>query len=284
MTENLLDLIAYHEKWHSKVQKERKQYIYSPNEYLIEEIFNRINIKKGLFVEFGAWDGICLSNTRKLFKSGWEGILIESDKKRYEELKNNYKCSKNIITINQFLDTKDNLIDNIFFKYLNKNIDFCSIDIDGLDLDIFETFSINMPKVVCIEGGQILDPNHPRISSELSSHNIQQSLSTMNDVFESKGYKLLCSYQDAFFIQKKFFHLFNVDKNLLNNYIEGLIALPRIPYIKKILDNHNLNNQIIDQSVLGIPDNELYQISNNSDKNKKQEWINYRYSTIKKKP
>ena len=37
---------------------------------IIEEIFKRLNIKNGIFCEFGAWDGFHLSNARKLVDEG----------------------------------------------------------------------------------------------------------------------------------------------------------------------------------------------------------------------
>jgi len=281
MKENLLDLVAYHKKWHSKVQNHRKKYIYNTNDYLIEEIFSRLKITDGVFVEFGAWDGVHLSNTKKLFDNGWRGLLIEPDNNKFKDLENNYKDTDRVICIKRFLDTKENLIDDIFEQCLEENIDFCSIDIDGLDLDIFETFKINLPKVVCIEGGQILEPNYPRISSELSSNNIQQSLSVMNDVFESKGYKLLCAYQDAFFIKEEYFHLFNVDESLYNQYIEGLIVIPRLPYIKSILDKHGLTNNIIEKALSDVPNDKLSWVMHQADAVGKQQWVDEYYESIK---
>ena len=53
---------------------------------IIEKIFNTIGVKKGNFVEFGAWDGIYLSNCRKLYEEGWSGVFIEGDKKKHELL------------------------------------------------------------------------------------------------------------------------------------------------------------------------------------------------------
>ena len=281
--ENLLDLVAYHEKWHADVQAARQPYLYNTNDFLIEEIFKRLQVDKGVFVEFGAWDGIYLSNTRQLFQNGWSGLLIEGDEERYQHLEKNYRDAPRVATVKAFVNTDDILIDDIFEKHLNANIDFCSIDIDGLDLDIFETFKTNLPKVVCIEGGQVLHPEAPRVSREIAADNIQQSLRVMTSVFESKGYRLLCTYQDAFFIKHEYFNLFNVEENLMNQYIDGLIALPRLPYLIKLLDSHGLSNMIIDSAVADIPASILKYVITQGDKKAKMMWVNDFYGPIKQK-
>lgn len=279
--ENLLNFIGYHEKWHSQAQNFRKKCTYSVNEFLIEEIFKRLNIKNGVFVEFGAWDGIHLSNTRKLFEEGWGGLLIEGSFEKYNILEKNYKDFDRVVTVNSFIDTKSNLIDDIFIKNLNSNIDFCSIDIDGLDLDIFNTFKVNLPKVVCIEGGQTLHPLYPKIPSHLAKNNIGQSLFTMNKNFESKGYRLLCAYQDAFFVKEEFFSLFNVDENLVNQYIDGLIALPRIPYLKELLFESKMSNSLIDQALFGMSDKDVNNLSSLSTKEDKMKWVDEYFELVK---
>ena len=90
------------------------------NDGIIEYIFDRLQIDKGLFVEFGAWDGVKNSNCKKLFDSGWEGIFIEPDRERYGELKHNYRKNDDIICLRKkvgFLD--DELFDKIVDPYLN---------------------------------------------------------------------------------------------------------------------------------------------------------------------
>jgi len=247
LKEDLLDYIGYSKKWHGTVQSFRSSFEYSPNEHLISEIFNRLNITKGLCVEFGAWDGIHNSNTKKLIDQGWHSIQIEPNHSRFFQLKENYKNNSKVFCINSFINTKKNLFDDVV--KIKKNIDFCSIDIDGLDLDVFETFEKNLPKVVCIEGGQMLMPDHKRVSTQISKNNIQQSLSIINEVFEQKGYKIICSYQDTFFVQKEFYHFFNVSNNLLELYLNGLSALPRFPWIKQKLDQNNLKNEIVEEVI-----------------------------------
>ena len=217
------------------------------NDGIIEFILRKIQIKKGFFVEFGAWDGIKNSNCKKLFEEGWDGIFIESDKNRYKQLKKNYIKFNNISCIHAKIGTKKNLFDNVIKLYLkNKKIDFCSIDIDGLDLEVFETFKKYMPTVICIEGGQMLHPCYKRIDASLAKYNIQQSLKVMVDSFKSKSYEILCSYQDSFFIKEDFYSYFNTEKNLLKLYFNGIkTSYHRCPFIKKYLKKVKLKNPII---------------------------------------
>ncbi len=227
----------------------KKIYSTIGNDGIIEYIFNKINIEKGIFVEFGAWDGIKNSNCRKLFDKGWNGLFIEGDKQKYIDLVNNYKDYNNISCCNKIVDFKNNKFDNIIDLYLkNKNIDFCSIDIDGLDLEIFETFEKYFPSVVCIEGGQMLYPYYKRIKKSLAKRNIQQSLKTMVEAFEKREYKILCSYQDSFFIKKELYNLFDVDTDLIELYFNGLLAsYRRLPFINKYLKKVKLKNHIVNR-------------------------------------
>lgn len=44
---------------------------------IIREVFRRLNVPKGFFIEFGGWDGIYFSNARLLFEESWSGMFIE---------------------------------------------------------------------------------------------------------------------------------------------------------------------------------------------------------------
>jgi len=52
---------------------------------IIEEILKRLNINNGWVCEFGAWDGIHLSNTFNLVKKGFNAVFIEGDFKKYKD-------------------------------------------------------------------------------------------------------------------------------------------------------------------------------------------------------
>jgi len=227
-----------------------KKRVYSVpgNDGIIEYIFKKLRINNGIFVEFGAWDGIKNSNCRKLLEEGWNGIFIESNISKYNNLVNNYKKYKHIYCCNNFVGFEGSAkFDNIVDPYLNgKQIDFCSIDIDGLDLEVFETFEKYLPTVVCIEGGQMLEPNHERVPKSISKNNIQQSLYVIDQSFKNKGYRLLCSYQDSFFVKEKYFNLFDVSQKIEDIYLDGLESHHRrLPWILKTIKTCGLRNKIV---------------------------------------
>ena len=239
LTDNFINLLDYRNSCYSHIG----------NDGIIKYIFDKINIKKGSFVEFGAWDGEWNSNCRKLFENGWGGIFIESDLNNFNKLVKKYDKYKRITCLNSYIGLSGNkLFDNVVKPYVNNdNIDFCSIDIDGLDLEVFETFERYCPTVICIEGGQMLHPYHKKISKVKAKHNIQQSLKIMTNIFEKKGYRVLCSYQDSFFIKQEFYSFFNVSSDLLTLYFNGLRAIPRrMPFIQKYTSKVGLRNNIID--------------------------------------
>src|SRR5262249_23348849 len=107
---------------------------------ILAEIFRRLNIAKGTFVEFGAWDGVYLSNCRFLYEKGWRGIFIEPTPKRFADLSKRYRNDPTITCINAAIGTArgTTLAEVLVDKKIDVNaIDFVSIDVDGPDLDVF---------------------------------------------------------------------------------------------------------------------------------------------------
>jgi hypothetical protein len=225
------------------------KYTSTGNDGIIEQIFETLGVKEGFFVEFGAWDGLHGCNCRKLCEEGWSGIFIEPILRRYLKLYWNYRRNRHVRTIWSMVSTEGkNRFDCIMDRCsVNFEIDFCSIDIDGPDVDVFETFENHLPKVVCIEGGQMLHPLHDRIPSEVANNNIQQSLSVIVEIGRKKGYKPVCSYQDTFLVKKKLYDKFGVTGDLVRMYFDGLKAHHRrLPWIQKKLREVNMLNPIVD--------------------------------------
>lgn len=182
---------------------------------IIEEIFKRIGITQGFFVEFGAWDGIFLSNTRHLWENGWQGAMIEADPTRYALLKQNYSKKSGIIPINEFVSwhsksTEGLLFDEIKKKYFNsRDIDFLSIDIDGCDFLVLKSLACR-PKVICMENGlkwhPLLDKEVPE---DIAKNNLHQPIQIVMDYASKIGYKVICTTINIFLVREEFSHLFN---------------------------------------------------------------------------
>jgi len=238
------------------------KYTSTGNDGVIEFIFKTLGKQEGFFVEFGAVDGIKGSNCRKLWEQDWKGIFIEADSDKYLQLVSNYKPEdlmwpwfedkyifEDVACIRSYVDRTENKFDKLVEGLIPPSgIDFCSIDIDGLDVEVFETFEKFLPSVVCIEGGQMLEPTTPRVPVHIAKNNIQQSLSTMVEVFKLRGYKLLCTYQDSFFIKEELCDKFDVSDDIVELYLDGLAAHPRrMPWIQMKLSEVNLENKIINQ-------------------------------------
>jgi hypothetical protein len=146
MTQSLPSLQAY----------EKSVYSQCGEDGIIEEILRRIAEYVPLdhwCVEFGALDGIYLSNTYHLIKNqGYKAVLIEGDESKYEALCRNVS-QDDVIKICRFvtLNGQSSLDCILQSTAIPTCFDFLSIDIDGCDYHIFESLKIYCPKVICIE-------------------------------------------------------------------------------------------------------------------------------------
>jgi len=181
--------------------------IYSQNgeDGIINKIYDIIGTESKICCEFGAWDGIHLSNTRNLILNGWSGILIEGDEGKFKELKRSYEGNTNVHCLQIYVDNHHNSLFSIGKKFgLEKklsNLDFLSIDIDGLEYEIFRDLDIQ-PRVICIEinGGHSPD-SEKSIEREIAKKNVGQPLKVFVKIGDSKGYGLVCYTSNAFFIR-----------------------------------------------------------------------------------
>ena len=185
---------------------------------IIEEIFKRLKIKKGFFVEFGASDGIFVSNTRHLWEQGWKGVYIEPGEKKFQQLKRNYKNESDIQTLDYFVSWKKGgkglFFDDIKAKHFpDEDIDFLSIDVDGADYFILKSLKCR-PKVICIENNLYW---HPMYEEEVPEHiaikNLQQPLPVLIKAAKEMGYEPVCLTINLFLIRKDLYEPFKMIKN-----------------------------------------------------------------------
>jgi hypothetical protein len=104
------------------------------------QIFERIGVASRTFVEFGAWDGVHLSNTANLrLAHGWSGLLLEgSDRADGHLVKRERVDAENI--------------ESLFARYgVPTEFDLLSIDIDGNDYWVWKAIENYSPRVVIVE-------------------------------------------------------------------------------------------------------------------------------------
>ena len=132
--------------------KQYEKSIYSQNgeDGIIEYIFNVITPTNKVAVEFGAGDGINLSNTKLLLSKGWRVNFIECDSKKFSELLSNYAGNEKV-AFSDCRVTAEN-VNQLFSenKGFPEDFDLLSIDIDSQDYKVWEAIKVK-PKVVIIE-------------------------------------------------------------------------------------------------------------------------------------
>lgn len=182
--------------------------------------------KPGFFVEFGATNGIELSNTFLLEQEfGWQGILCEPAVGWHKDLLKNRKCIidkkcvysssgetvtfseaavAELSTISKFLNSDDNkvlrreastypvetvsLIDLLKTHNAPKNIDFLSIDTEGSEFEILNAFDFGQYTfgLICVE------------------HNYTANRTKIRGLLESNGYSQIYSdfsYWDDWYVR-----------------------------------------------------------------------------------
>jgi hypothetical protein len=168
-------------------------------------------------VEFGAWDGEYLSNSRNLIcKEGYSAIMIEADGNRIRDLAAKYKSNPKVIPMQRFVgfDEHDGLDALLKSHPIPSNFDFLSVDIDGNDYHVWAAVQQYTPKVVCIEF-------NPSIATEVDfvqrrDRRISQgsSLLALVKLAVQKGYQLVCvTLVNALFVRAEYFPLFGISNN-----------------------------------------------------------------------
>lgn len=168
-------------------QRPRKRAGYTQNE---EELYitNALSrIKNGRFLDIGAYDGKTFSSTRRLWELGWTGVYVEPAPDVLPALRKNAGENCQILPVaigttngkmtfyssngdmvgslsqthadmwSSSINFTSRVVDVITVDELESrvgtNFDFIGIDVEGINLDVFNQFDWKKwnPKCICIE-------------------------------------------------------------------------------------------------------------------------------------
>ena len=184
---------------------------------VIQKVLDMIGVQDRWCVEFGAWDGMHLSNTRNLIENhGYSAVLIEGDRKKYEDLRRNYSSRGSVFPINAYVGfhESDGLDQILGTTLVPEDFDFLSIDIDGNDYHVWRSVQRYKPKIVCIEFNPTIHTDIEFVQAADPNINQGSSLSALMGLGKDKGYELVCVLRfNAIFVRKDFFELFEIVDN-----------------------------------------------------------------------
>jgi hypothetical protein len=177
---------------------------------ILQEIFRRIGLGTGSFVEFGVQDGL-QNNSRLLLYRGWKGMWIEADAGGCRKIGRVFRSelASGQLQLRHSFVTRENIGGLIESAGLSP-LDLLSIDIDGNDYWVWEALTIQ-PRVVAIEYNAKFRPP----TSWVMEYNVDHrwdysdyqgaSLQSLHDLGLRKGYRLVgCGLAgvNAFFVRE----------------------------------------------------------------------------------
>jgi len=172
---------------------------------ILKEILRRLAITTGYVCEFGAWDGVYLSNTFDLIQRGFKSVLIEGDEEKFKDLEKLSVTYPTITPLCAYVDhvpgserSLDNLLKKTDIPY---DFDVLSIDIDSFDYQVWDSFKNYMPKIVVIEINSEIAfsvPDHIHTPGKFDG----TSFLPMLNLARQKGYEFVVHTGNMVFIRR----------------------------------------------------------------------------------
>jgi hypothetical protein len=184
---------------------------------LLSALLDRLPANDRWCVEFGAWDGIHLSNTRHLIESrDYNAVLIEADPQKCEELRHNYASFPRVQPVEGFVGfTESDGLDSILERTaVPRDFDLLSIDIDGNDFHVWNAVAAYEPKIVCIEFNPTIPTEVDFVQPREASARVGASLAATVRLGREKGYQLAATTRvNAILVRDDLFAHVGIDDN-----------------------------------------------------------------------
>jgi hypothetical protein len=209
---------------------------------IIEKIFFDLKITEGNVIEFGAWDGIYLSNVYRLWKyKGFNSLLIEGDSESAKKLMEQTSNYKNVESIEAYvspvrsnINSLDSIISKSKFDFNDDNFNLLSIDIDGLDYRVWDSLKNYNPKIV------ICETNWKYGENDIEDEN-GCSLKKLTKLAKSKGYELVCHNLNGIYVRRDLFNILNIKNDIKDLYLD----IDNIIMLQKLDEEGNLTSENI---------------------------------------
>jgi hypothetical protein len=185
--------------------------VYSQNgeDGILREVFRRLAIQRGTFVEIGSEWGIECNCARLAKEEGWRGYFVEGDAEVFRGLRHNYSTLPHITTINAWV-TADNVQDLLSNHGVPQDLDLLTVDIDGNDYWVIQAIEQWRPSVLMTEYNASFPPPQLWVMRRNDSHAwngtayFGASLMSLTKLAGAKGYKLVGTDSmgvNAFFVR-----------------------------------------------------------------------------------
>jgi hypothetical protein len=196
--------------------------VYSQNgeDGILTRLLELIGERNGWCIEFGAWDGVNLSNCANLIRNHeYSGVLIEASEKRFARLESNYRDNPRVTTIRALVgfDSADGLDALLSDNAMPDDPDVLSIDIDGNDYHVWSAISHFRAKIVCVE----FNPTIPNAVDfvQTADHSVRQGcgIRSLVRLGKEKGYELACCTDcNALFVDARYFQRLEIANNSID--------------------------------------------------------------------
>lgn len=187
---------------------------------VIARIFGIAGVANKFCCEFGAWDGVHLSNTWNLIvRNGWRALLVEGSAEKFPALQATYADRPDLTLVNAFVGTEgENSLDALLERAgAPRDFDFLSIDVDGMDWHIWKGLARHRPRVVVIEFNATIPNDVIFIQDADPDVNQGNSLLAMIALGKEKGYELVATTPgNAFFVERALYPQFRIPDNSID--------------------------------------------------------------------
>jgi hypothetical protein len=191
---------------------------------ILEELVNRLGIRgAGSCMEFGAGNGVMLSNTLELTKKGWRTVLCEQNAASAQscrELAATFPHGQVTVVEGTVGFTPEDGVDAVLQDHapdMPECFDVLSIDVDSYDLQIWRAIEKYRPKVVIIEINSAipLGVAQEHVGGEGGAQGA--SFSSMLDLAFDKRYTLVCHTGNLVFVDTNYITMLRLPLSEIQN-------------------------------------------------------------------